>query len=278
MTPTPIPRVLFVCEGNRARSQIAEAMLRHHGAGRFEVYSAGIRPGDEVPGFTIRALDEAFYPSGGLRSKHFNEFVEQEFDFLIVLCDKVRAEAPDLPRARARLDWPIEDPGDMQKRMPLAEALRQNRAELRSRIVRFLEEQGCIFCQILAGDAEASFLHRDPDVAAFLDIRPVTEGHALVIPTAHHVTMDEVPEPIAGKMLAVGSRIAKALPGAVRMEGYNLWVANGEVAGQEVFHVHLHVLPRYRGDGFGLRFPPAYGKLADRTNLDALAKQITTAL
>ena len=138
-------RVLFVCEGNRARSQMAEAMLRHHGAGSFDVFSAGIRPGEEVPAFTIAALEEAHYPAGGLRSKHYGEFADEEFDFLIVLCDTVRAEAPDLPRAQTRLDWKIEDPGDARKRgVPIEEALRENRAVLRSHIVRFMEEQGCM--------------------------------------------------------------------------------------------------------------------------------------
>jgi histidine triad (HIT) family protein len=274
-----MPRVLFVCEGNRARSQLAEAMLRHHGAGRFEVFSAGIRPGDEVPPFTIDALDEAHYPSSGLRSKHFNEFADEEFDFLIVLCDTVRAEAPDLPRARTRLDWPIADPGHRPTGMSINEALRANRHELRSRIVRFMEAQGCIFCAILRGDADASFIHRDADIAAFMDIRPVTEGHLLVIPTEHYVTIDEVPENIAGRMTAVGVRAAKALQqSGVPMEGYNFFIANGDAAGQEVFHVHLHVIPRYPRDGFGFRFPPGYGQIADRARLDEMAERLKANL
>lgn len=271
-----MPRVLFICEGNRARSQLAEAMLRHHGAGRFEAFSAGIRPGDEVPQFTIDALDEVHYPSGGLRSKHFSEFSSEEFDFLIVLCDTVRAEAPELPRARVRLDWPIEDPGDAQKRgVAIDEALRANHHELRSRIVRFMEAQGCVFCGILQSTVDASFIHRDDQVAAFMDIRPITEGHLLVIPTEHYVTIDDVPDDIAGRMTAIGARAAKALAASgVPMEGYNFFIANGEAAGQEVFHVHLHVIPRYPHDGFGFRFPPDYGQIADREHLNQLAERL----
>ena len=96
-------------------------------------------------------------------------------------------------------------------------------------------------------------------VAAFMDVRPVTEGHALVIPLEHWATMDKVPELVAGRMMSVAGRVARALSDVVRMEGYNLFVANGEHAGQEVFHVHLHVLPRYRGDGFGFDFRRAVG-------------------
>ncbi|MEO6197616.1 MAG: HIT family protein, partial [Dehalococcoidia bacterium] len=85
---------------------------------------------------------------------------------------------------------------------------------------------------------------------------------------------DEVPEEIAGRMTAVSSRISSALKEAVRMDGYNLFVANGEEAGQEVFHVHLHVIPRYRGDGFGFRFPEGYGRIEGREKLDELAEKL----
>jgi histidine triad (HIT) family protein len=210
-----------------------------------------------------------------LRAKHFSEFAADEFDYLIVLCDRVRAEAPDLPRAGTRLDWTIEDPADAQARgLSIHEAVRENMRDLRTHIVRFMEQQGCIFCMILGGQANASFLYRDEEIAAFMDVRPVTEGHTLIVPVEHWVTMDEVPEAIAGRMLALAGRIARALPATVRMDGYNLFVANGEQAGQEVFHVHLHVLPRYKGDGFGFRFPEGYGTLAVREQLDRLAERI----
>lgn len=269
-------RVLFVCEGNRARSQLAEAMLRHHGGDRFQAFSGGIRPSGGLPDFTERALHESFYPTDGLVPKHVDTFADEEFDYLIVLCDTVRAEDPPLPQAKVRLDWPIEDPGDKQRRgLSIEQALRENKTELRSRIVRFLEADGCIFCRIVAGEAEASFLYRDDLVDAFIDIRPVLEGHALVIPREHYVTMDEVPEPVAGRMTHVAGRIAKALEASgVPFEGYNLWVANGEQAGQEVFHVHLHVLPRYASDGFGLKFPNTWGQRPPREDLDSLAARI----
>lgn len=273
-------RVLFVCEGNRVRSQMAEAMLRHHGGDRFQAFSGGIRPGDVLPDFTANALRESFYPAEGLVPKHVDTFADEEFDYLIVLCDTVRAEDPPLPRAKKRLDWPIEDPRDAQDRgLSIEEALRENKAGLRNRIVRFMEAEGCIFCQIVAGEAEASFLYRDELVDAFIDIRPILEGHALVIPRGHYVTMDEVPEPVAGRMTFVAGRIAKALEASgVAFEGYNLWVANGEQAGQEVFHVHLHVLPRYRDDGFGLKFPAGWGKRPPREEMESLAKVIRDRL
>ena len=258
MTEAHRPRVLFICEGNRARSQMAEAMLRHHGAGRFEVFSAGIRPGDEVPQFTIDTLTGASYPAGGLRSKHCREFAEEQFDFLIVLCDRVRAEAPDLPAARSASTGPSRTSPTPRRGLSIHEALKENMHDLRSQIVRFMEEQGCIFCKILAGDVDASFVYRDDLVAAFMDVRPVTEGHALVIPLEHWATMDKVPELVAGRMMSVAGRVARALSDVVRMEGYNLFVANGEHAGQEVFHVHLHV-PSLSRRRFRFRFPKGTG-------------------
>jgi histidine triad (HIT) family protein len=271
-----VKRVLFVCEGNRVRSQMAEAMLRHHAGDRFEAFSGGIRPGDVLPEFTANALREAFYPADGLVPKHVDTFADEEFDYLIVLCDTVRAEDPPLPRAKKRLDWPIEDPRDAQDRgLSIEEALRENKADLRTRIVRFMEAEGCVFCQIVAGETEASFIYRDDLVDAFIDTRPIVEGHSLVIPRDHYVTMDEVPELVAGRMVAVAGRIARALQASsVPFEGYNLWVANGDAAGQEILHVHMHVLPRYRDDGFGLRFPPGWGKRPLREELEALAAKI----
>ncbi|HVP04227.1 MAG TPA: HIT domain-containing protein [Dehalococcoidia bacterium] len=273
-------RVLFVCEGNRVRSQMAEAMLRHHGGDRFLAFSGGIRPGDVLPDFTERTLRESSYPTEGLIPKHVDTFAGEEFDYLIVLCDTVRAEAPPLPKAKVRLDWPIEDPRDAKDRgLTIDEALRQNKAGLRTRIVRFLEADGCIFCRIVAGEAEASFVYRDELVDAFIDIRPVLDGHVLVIPRDHYVTMDQAPEQVAGRMIAVAGRLAKAIQAAgVPFEGYNLWVANGEAAGQEVFHLHLHVLPRYPNDGFGLRFPAGFGTRPSREELESLAAKIRSNL
>jgi hypothetical protein len=83
------------------------------------------------------------YPADGLFPKHVDTFADEEFDYLVVLCDTVRAEDPPLPRAKKRLDWPIEDPGNAKKRgLTIEEAVRENRAELRSRIVLFLEDEG----------------------------------------------------------------------------------------------------------------------------------------
>jgi len=133
----------------------------------------------------------------------------------------------------------------------------------------------CVFCDILAGKRPASVVLRDDLCWAFLDIRPVNRGHVLVVPTAHAPGLADLDAASGAHMFKVAQRVAGALRGSgLRCEGVNLFLADGRVAGQEVFHVHLHVIPRYTGDGFGLRFGPRYGQQPPRTELDRIAGQI----
>jgi histidine triad (HIT) family protein len=136
----------------------------------------------------------------------------------------------------------------------------------------------CTFCQILAGELPGSFIYRDAVVAAFMDIQPVNPGHVLVVPVRHAAYLADVSPEEGAQMFALAQNISAALFRIdIRCEGTNLFLANGAPAGQEVFHAHLHVLPRYRGDGFGFRFGPDYGARPDREWLDALAQQLKSA-
>ncbi|MBA3307383.1 MAG: HIT family protein [Chloroflexi bacterium] len=134
----------------------------------------------------------------------------------------------------------------------------------------------CIFCQIVAGEAPASFVHRDELVSAFLDIRPVTPGHILVIPDEHVVHTHDLPEATGERLFAVARRLAQSLrrTDAVRADGVNLFVADGEAAGQEVFHAHLHVIPRYQGDGFVVDASAWRDTQPTREELDEVAGRI----
>ena len=137
----------------------------------------------------------------------------------------------------------------------------------------------CIFCEILAGRQPVSLVYRDERCAAFLDIRPVNPGHLLVVPIRHAADLAELDEEDGAQLFRVARRLAAALRrSGVRCEGVNLFLADGVVAGQEVFHVHLHVVPRYAGDGFGLRFGPDYGRRPPRPELDEIAGRIREAL
>ena len=138
---------------------------------------------------------------------------------------------------------------------------------------------GCIFCQIVAGQAPASFVHQDDAVVAFLDIQPINPGHLLVVPRDHIELMGDLKDLTAARVFQVAGRLAAALRrSGLRCEGINLFVADGEAAFQDVPHFHVHVIPRFQGDGFGLTFPPGYGREVQRTELEALANAVRTAV
>jgi histidine triad (HIT) family protein len=109
-----------------------------------------------------------------------------------------------------------------------------------------------------------------------MDIQPVNPGHLLVVPARHGAHLADIDGDTAAHLMRVGHRLAAALRASgERCEGVNLFLADGEAAMQEVFHVHLHVLPRFRGDGFGLRFPPEYRtRRPAREELDRVAAEL----
>ena len=142
-----------------------------------------------------------------------------------------------------------------------------------------MSESACVFCDIVRGQAPASVVYGDEQVKAFMDIRPVNEGHLLVVPVGHACHLADMDSKTGEHLFSVGMRLAAAVRrSGVRCEGVNLFLADGEAAGQEVFHVHLHVIPRYGDDGFGFRFGPDYGKLPGRAPLDDVAVAIRGAL
>jgi histidine triad (HIT) family protein len=136
----------------------------------------------------------------------------------------------------------------------------------------------CIFCRVVHGEAPASIVYADEVVTAFMDIQPVNPGHVLVVPNTHASSLSELAEHTGARLFVVAQRIAAALrQSGLRCEGVNLFLADGEAAFQEVSHVHLHVLPRYIGDGFGLRFGPLYGQRPSRAELEDAAQKIRVA-
>src|SRR5918999_6279286 len=133
----------------------------------------------------------------------------------------------------------------------------------------------CIFCAIVAGSAPASIVYDDADLLAFLTIGPVTPGHLLIIPKRHAPFLADLDEAAGARMFTVAMRLAGALRASgLRCEGVNLFLADGEAAGQEVFHAHLHVFPRFAGDGFRLEDESV---VAPRAELDATAARLRTA-
>ena len=137
----------------------------------------------------------------------------------------------------------------------------------------------CIFCKIVKRDAPASIVFEDVTTMAFMDIRPMIPGHTLVIPKSHAAYLEDLPKDSSGPILETARKVAAALRrSGLRCEAVNLWLANGRAAGQEVFHVHFHVLPRFHGDGFGIRAGQDYGRMPERAELESTAEKIRHAI
>jgi diadenosine tetraphosphate (Ap4A) HIT family hydrolase len=139
-----------------------------------------------------------------------------------------------------------------------------------------LAEVSCIFCAIIAGEAEASVVHRDDRAVAFMDLNPVTPGHVLVVPRVHAIGLEDLDEDTAAHVWRVGHRVGRALKrSGLRCEGVNVFLADGEAAFQEIFHFHLHVFPRFEGDSFRI---DADWQPRARHLLDAEAHAVSSAL
>jgi histidine triad (HIT) family protein len=137
----------------------------------------------------------------------------------------------------------------------------------------------CVFCQIVEGAAPASVVYSDSSVLAFMDIQPIVPGHLLVIPKRHAQLMGELQSGEGAACWVIAEMMARAIRGSgLRVEGVNVFVADGEAAFQDVPHFHVHVIPRYAGDGFSLSFPPSYGEPVERTALDDAAARIRSGL
>jgi diadenosine tetraphosphate (Ap4A) HIT family hydrolase len=139
-----------------------------------------------------------------------------------------------------------------------------------------MADQDCVFCDIVTGVGAASKVYEDEELLAVMDIRPVTTGHLLVIPKRHSVGLADLAEDTGAGMWRVAHRLAGALRrSTLRCDGVNFFLADGEPAGQEVWHVHLHVIPRFTGDGFRIsadwRTPP-------RADIDAAAEAVRAAV
>jgi histidine triad (HIT) family protein len=113
----------------------------------------------------------------------------------------------------------------------------------------------CIFCKIAAGRIPSAKIYEDEFVFAFLDIGPISDGHTLVIPRQHFEKLDECPSEVLSQVVAILGKISKAVSVAMKSDGYNVLCNNGRAAGQDVGHLHFHIIPRNNGDGVFNRWP-----------------------
>lgn len=134
-----------------------------------------------------------------------------------------------------------------------------------------MRDQTCIFCKIAAGEIPSKTLYEDEEFRVILDLSPATRGHALILPKNHYRNLFELPEEQAKKAMALAKKMAERMKEKLHCDGFNLVQNNEEVAGQTVFHFHMHLIPRYKGDGQEIGWKPGR---AEEGELEEIRKEI----
>ncbi|MCI9546422.1 MAG: HIT family protein [Lachnospiraceae bacterium] len=127
----------------------------------------------------------------------------------------------------------------------------------------------CIFCKIANGEISSATLYEDEDFRVILDLNPASKGHALILPKNHADNLYALPEEAASKVLVLAKNMALKMKKTLNCDGLNLVQNNGEIAGQTVFHFHMHLIPRYEGDNVKVGWKP--GKLTDEVKEELLS-------
>jgi histidine triad (HIT) family protein len=136
-------------------------------------------------------------------------------------------------------------------------------------------DESCIFCKIVQKKAPSSILYEDNSVLVFLDIRPLNMGHTLVIPKNHYVDIFDIPEKELSQVHKIAKKVAYAIKKSTDADGISIIQQNGKAAGQDIFHLHVHVVPRFEGQ----KLPPfSELKEVDRARLDEMAAKIRKQL
>lgn len=119
-----------------------------------------------------------------------------------------------------------------------------------------MKDDNCIFCKLANGDIPTTTLYEDDDFRIIFDAAPATLGHALILPKEHVANVFEIPEELQAKAYILAKKAAAALAEAFGADGINILQNNNEAAGQSVFHFHIHLIPRYKGDGAMMSWKP----------------------
>lgn len=133
-------------------------------------------------------------------------------------------------------------------------------------------DNNCIFCKIANGEIPSKTLYEDEEFRVILDLGPATKGHALILPKSHFKNLYELPEEMAGKVMKLAKKMAAVMTEKLDCDGFNLVQNNNEVAGQTVFHFHMHLIPRYENDNQRITWKPME---PTQDELEEIKKQIT---
>ena len=119
-----------------------------------------------------------------------------------------------------------------------------------------MKKDDCIFCKLANGEIPTNSIYEDKDFKVILDMAPAAKGHALILPKEHADNLYELPEDTAAKVLVLAKKLAKSMTEKLNCDGFNVVQNNGTVAGQTVFHFHMHLIPRYEADGQKISWTP----------------------
>ena len=133
-------------------------------------------------------------------------------------------------------------------------------------------DNNCIFCKIANGEITSKTLYEDEEFRVILDLAPATKGHALILPKSHFKNLYELPDETAAKVMKLAKRMATTMTEKLGCDGFNLVQNNNEVAGQTVFHFHMHLIPRYENDNQKIAWNPTE---MTQDELEAVKNQIT---
>lgn len=115
-----------------------------------------------------------------------------------------------------------------------------------------MSEANCIFCKIINGDIPSKTLYENEEFKVIFDIAPASKGHVIILPKYHAANIFELPEEVTAKAFILAKKVATVLKDVLKCDGINILQNNGEAAGQTVFHLHIHVIPRWNDDNMGL--------------------------
>ena len=127
-----------------------------------------------------------------------------------------------------------------------------------------MKDSNCIFCKIANGEIPAATIYEDEDFRVILDLGPASKGHALILPKEHGANLYELPDELASKAMIVAKKVGAKLVEGLGCDGLNIVQNNGEAAGQTVFHFHMHLIPRYKGDEVSVKVSWEQGTLTDK--------------
>ena len=120
-----------------------------------------------------------------------------------------------------------------------------------------MKKDDCIFCKIANGEIPSKTLYEDEEFRVILDLGPAAKGHALILPKEHYANLYELPDETAAKVMQLSKKMAVQMREKLQCDGFNLVQNNGEIAGQTVFHFHMHLIPRYENDGQKIGWIPS---------------------